>query len=149
MTSSPPLSDLDKSSSLPQWTRVWAGPTLGWSWVPVQPLLRIGTPGPFAVLPGMYVLLVTTLAAQFVINLPSVVSWMKSLPSQGQVFPGTFENALWIKDMTGNAPANNIVINPNGPDTIDALVATSFKIIQARQLLRLYPLPDLSGWFSG
>ena len=58
------------------------------------------------------------------------------------------ERAIWVKDIGGNAGSFNITVSPYGADNIDAMNA-SFIIIQNYQLLRLYPLSDLSGWFSG
>jgi len=145
------IPQLDQSGGAVQWVRTYLGPTIGWVHLPVQPARKVSSAAsPVTVGIGDYGLLVTTLAAPLTINLPSVTEWVQqSIKTHPQMMLGSLELSLWIKDMTGNAPANNITIQPFGPDTIDALVATPFKIIQARQLLRLYPMPDLSGWFSG
>jgi len=88
------------------------------------------------------------------INLPDVVSWaaISVLPLVGAVglipYVQGFERAIFIKDFGGFAAAHPITVHPFGAQKIDNL-SIDFSIVQNRQLLRLYPLGDLSGWFSG
>jgi hypothetical protein len=59
-----------------------------------------------------------------------------------------FDRSLWIKDLSGTASQlAPIVIMPSGTDQIDQL--SSFSIITTNDLIRLYPLTDLSGWYTG
>lgn len=112
--------------------------------VRVKPETLITSAGSYTVQPGDSILLVNV-AGLVTTMLPSVARWVKENyynPSTG------FERALYIKDYGGNANAFNITVTPNGTDKIDNFSA-SFTIVQNRQLLRLYPLNDLTGWWSG
>jgi len=136
--------DLDQGGQYFQKVRIYLGPTLGATEVQVQPQIRITVGGTTTLNPGNYVVLVDAGPNNVTIQLPDVAAWMKVLP----FLPGTdLEAAIWIKDLGGNARTNNIVINPFGSQTIDKL--PQLKIIQTRQLVRLYPLTvDLSGWVA-
>lgn len=135
--------DLDQSGFGWQRARVHLGPTLGWVDTQVRPSRTITTPGTYDVLPGDSVIFVNA-AGSVTINLPDVRAWVNEWAYQ----PATgFERAIWIKDF-GHAAASPITIHPFGTQQIDGL-AQDFSIVQNRQLLRLYPLIDMSGWFSG
>jgi len=137
------MTDLDQSGNGYQQVMAYNGPSLGWVLTRVKPQVAV-TSASYTVQPGDSILLVNR-AGVVTILLPSVARWVKETaynPSVG------FERAIFIKDYGGNAATFNITVTPNGADTIDAL-AMSFTIVQNRQLLRLYPLNDLSGWFSG
>jgi len=117
---------------------------LGWVEVQVQPEVKITSGGTFTVQFGNYVILVDV-NAPVTIQLPDVRVWV----SQNFYQPASgFERAIWIKDLGGNASLQNITVTPFSTQTIDKL-AQSFTILQSRQLLRLYPLNDMTGWFSG
>jgi hypothetical protein len=95
------------------------------------------------VAPGDSVIFVNV-AAAITINLPDVRLWVNEIAYQ----PATgFERAIWIKDL-GNAGAFPITIHPFFGQVIDNL-AQSFQIVQNRQLLRLYPFNELTGWWTG
>ena len=135
--------DLSQSGNNAQVSRVYLGPSLGWVEVQVKPQTAVTT-ATYTVAAGDSILLVNR-AGTVTISLPSVATWVKESAYQ----PATgFERALWIKDYGGNAASFNITVTPNGSDTIDGL-AQSFTIVQNRQLLRLYPLNSLLGWYSG
>jgi len=135
--------DLDQSGFGWQRARVYLGPTLGWVDTQVRPSRTITAGGTFNVLPGDSVIFVN-IAALVTVNLPDVRAWVQETAYQ----PATgFERALWIKDL-GNAAAFNITVHPFGGQVIDNL-AIDFSIVQNRQLLRLYPFIDMSGWYSG
>jgi hypothetical protein len=76
--------------------------------------------------------------------LPDVALWAKEPIYQPY---NTYDRALWIKDRGGNAALANITIFPFGAQTIDlqpmAQIVTNF------ELLRFYPLNDLTGWYLG
>lgn len=136
--------DIDKSGDTFQWERVWCGPTLGWQFVPVKGSIQVTTAGAHSVPAGIAIVFVNV-AGLVTINLPDINVWVQM--TQGQP-PAGFERAIYIKDLGGNAAANNITVAPFAGQKIDNL-AQNFTIVQNRQLLRLYPLNDRTGWFSG
>lgn len=136
--------DLDQSGNSFQTVQVYMGPSLGWMTVQVKPSQSVIAAGAVTLASGASLVFVNV-AGLVTINLPDVKKWLQEaayLPAVG------FERAIWIKDLGGNANANNITVTPFGTQTID-LLNQNFTIIQNHQLLRLYPLNDLSGWFSG
>ncbi len=138
------MTDLDQSGQTFQWVYVNLGPTLGWVKTLVKPSQEITSAGTTTLGSGASLVFVNV-AGAVTILLPDVRSWLK----EAQYQPATgFERAIWIKDLGGNAATFNITVTPFSTQTID-LLAQSFTILQTRQLLRLYPLNDLSGWFSG
>lgn len=138
------MPDIDQSGLAWQTAKVWLGPTLGWVMQQVRPTQSITTGGATTLQAGASVVFVN-IAALVTVNLPPVSQWVLETAYQ----PNTgFERALWIKDFGGNANAFNITVHPFAGDKIDNL-AQDFTIIQNRQLLRLYPLIDLTGWYSG
>jgi hypothetical protein len=143
MASLPLPIDLDRSGNSYQGLRVYLGPSLGWVQTRVKPESFVTAAGTYQLGSDAGVVL-CNVAAAIVLNLPDVRAWVQEFAYQ----PGTsFERAIWIKDLGGFATANPIVINPFPGQFIDLL--TSFQIINNYQLLRLYPLADLSGWFVG
>ena len=136
--------DLDQSGSAYQGIKVYLGPSLGWVQSQVKPQVKVTSAGTTTIQPGTSLVLINV-AASVTIQLPSVAAWVREFAYN----PATaFDRSIWIKDLGGNAALFPITITPFGADQIDAL-AGSFTIIQNRMLLRLYPLNDLSGWFSG
>lgn len=136
--------DLDQSGQSYQQVRAYLGPSLGWVMVRVKPETLIASAGTYTVQPGDSILLVNV-AGLVTVQLPDVARWVKETaynPATG------FERAIYVKDYGGNAAAFNITIAPFGTNTIDKF-ASNFTIIQNRQLLRLYALNDLTGWWSG
>lgn len=136
--------DLDQGGFTYQKVRVWMGPSLGWVDQQVKPNFNIVIAGTFNLPAGTSIVLINV-AGLVTVNLPSVAAWLKEPACNPMT---AFERALWIKDLGGNAQAFNITVAPFGTDKIDNL-GISFTIVQNRQLLRLYPLNDLSGWMSG
>lgn len=138
------LADLDKGGTNAQFVRTWLGPTLGWAMLPVTPELIFSSGGAL-VLPA-YASRVLLKAAVTPITLPSVAQWMTAALPLGNT--AGFDRSLFIKDLSGlPTPGSPFLINRSGTDTIDGL--TQWKITNANQLVRLYPLSDLSGWFVG
>lgn len=138
------MTDLDQSGQYFQSTKVYLGPSLGWRMVQVQPTRTITAAGTTTLDAGDSVVFVNV-AGAVTVNLPDVRLWM----GQNYSRPMTgFERAIWVKDLGGNAAANNITVHPFTGQKIDNLLS-DFVIVQNRQLLRLYPLNDLTGWFSG
>jgi hypothetical protein len=124
--------------------RTYLGPSLGWVEVQVRPPRTISVAGTFPILPGDSVIHVNV-PGLVTLLLPSVLVWV---PEAGYQPATGFERAIWIKDLGGNAAAFPITVTPFGIQTID--LQSSLQILQARQLVRLYPLPDnISGWYSG
>jgi hypothetical protein len=137
-------SDLDKGGAYSQMQRVWHGPTLGWLNEFVLPVVTITSGGITDVPPGVSLLLVDV-AATVTINLPDA-----NVVLQQTAYQAAFgiERSIWIKDFGGNAAAFNITINPFGTQKFDKTL-TQLIIGQNRQLVRLYPLGDGTGWFVG
>jgi len=136
--------DLDKGGAYSQKLRVWCGPTLGWQDEFVLPTVTI-TSGGVTNLPAGVSLLLIDVAATVTINLPSAIVVLQQTsfqPANG------IERSIWIKDFGGNAAAFNITVNPFGTEKFDKTLA-SLTIGQNRQLVRLYPLGDGTGWFVG
>ncbi len=127
-----------------QFLRTWLGPSLGWQDLPVAAQTFVTSAAPLTIQPQMSRVILK--AAVTAIQLPSVVAWvtantalMAQGPSDGR--------SLWIKDLSGTAGLNPITVTPYGVDLVDGLL--SWSIINANELLRLYPLSDLSGWYVG
>jgi hypothetical protein len=135
------LGQLDKG--LPyQSVRTWLGPTLGW----VQEVVRpetIYTVSTINLGPKDSVALIN-FAGVVTVNLPDVGAWVRE-PAYNMYTP--FERAIWIKDISGVAMSNNIIVNPFGTQTIDGLI--SFTLAMNRGIIRLYPRNDLQGWYVG
>lgn len=145
-----PPADLDQSGNYGQRQRVYLGPSVGWKDIDVNPPTLVEGVASYNVGAGDSFLFVNN-NVPCTINLPDVSVWMGH--TQGGIrynaITGT-ERCLFIKDWAGTASVNNITVHPfNLPfQTIDRLV-NNFVIVQNRQLLRLYPLNDLTGWMSG
>ena len=137
-------SDLDQSGSSWQKVRAWQGPSLGWVEVQVKPSRTINVGGSYQVFPGDGVIFVNVAAAVTLV-LPDVKLWVNEFAYQ----PATaFERAIWIKDLGGNAATFPITIQTPVGQSIDA-ITPPYTISVSRQLARLYPLNDLSGWWVG
>lgn len=139
-------SDLDKSGNAYQRALINLGPTLGGFIVNVQPLAQLNvTVAGSTTLDSNANLVMVNVNGSVTLLLPSVITW---LTAALQLNLNIYSGAIWIKDLGGHAAAFPITVTPFGAQKIDNL-AQSFTIVQNRQLIRLYPLSDLSGWFSG
>lgn len=79
------------------------------------------------------------------IALPSVASWVVAPPQQNNT---AFDRSILIKDLIGAASAAApVVVTPSGTDQIDTLA--TYSIITPFDLIKLFPLSDLSGWWVG
>lgn len=135
--------DLDQSGNGYQQVRVFLGPSLGWTMQAVKRELDVTAAGSTTITPGSSLILVNC-SGLVTLLLPDVTKWVQEnayLPATG------FERAVIIKDIGGHAAAFNITVTPFGAQKIDGL-AQSFTIVQNRQLLRLFPLNDQTGWAS-
>jgi len=140
----PSPQDLDQSGYAFQGLNIYLGPSLGWVRTRVKPEFPITIADIYTLTSDCGVVLVNV-TGSVTINLPDVRTWIQEFAYN----PSTaFERAIWIKDLGGHAGAFPIVINPFGTQAIDTR-ATSTSISTNFQLLRLYPLADLSGWFTG
>jgi hypothetical protein len=138
------LTNLDQGSNA-QFTRTWLGPSLGWAMLPVVPELLVTSVAPLVL--GPYTSRVILKNAVKSVTLPSVVAWVNcQSPSPSPM--SAFDRSIWIKDYAQDASlANPIIVSPSGTDTIDGL--SSFSIITAGELIRLYVLSSLEGWYVG
>ena len=136
--------DLDQSGTGFQRVRAYLGPSLGWKELYVKPSQSVVAAGTVTLPPGTSIVFVNV-AGLVTLLLPDITKWVQE--NAGQPATG-LERSIWIKDLGGNANAFNITVTPFDSQKID-LLQQSFIIVQNRQLLRLYPLNDLSGWFSG
>jgi hypothetical protein len=136
--------DQDQSGSAWQKARTWLGPTLGWVDTQVRPSRAIAIAGTYQVFTGDSVIFVNV-PGLVTLLLPDVRLWIQEPAYQ----PATgFERAIWIKDLGGNAASFPITVSPFSGQTID-LLGTPFQVVVNRQLIRLYPLNDQTGWWVG
>lgn len=139
------LAQLDQGGSNCQWVKTYLGPTLGWVMLPVVPELEITSAAALTLSP--YTSRVLLKAAVKAIALPKVSQWMLATLPLANV--SAFDRSIWIKDYIGAAGVGvaAIVLTPNSTDLIDGLA--SYSIITPNDLIRLYPLTDLTGWYVG
>lgn len=138
------LTNLDQGGGRTRYTRVWAGPSIGWVEVPVATETMVTAAGDYqAVLGDVYILVNKTVPAANSVLLPDVALWVKG--NMTQTFGVGFDRSLTITDYAGNASTNNITITPFGAQTINGF--SSWTIGEAFSTVCLRPLSDLSGWF--
>ena len=137
--------DLDQSGNGFQGVRTFIGPTLGWTQVRVRPERLITVAGTYNATSDDGVILVNV-AGLVTLTLPDVRAWFNQPYSQPAP---SFERAIWIKDIGGNAAAFNITVLPwvGGGQRIDQQISAA--LTANFQMLRLYPISDFSGWFVG
>jgi hypothetical protein len=136
------MADLDQGGGFPQYSRTWLGPTVGWAMLPIAPERIITSAAALVIQPFDSRILLN--AAVVLVTLPDVISWIRA-PFQANV--SAFDRSLWIKDLGHNATANPVVVSAFGTQKIDGF--STFTIVTDGELIRLYPLSDLSGWFVG
>jgi hypothetical protein len=136
--------DLDQSGAGWHKVRTWLGPSLGWVDTQVKPSRYVNVAGSYQVLAGDGIIFVNA-SGLVTLQLPDVRLWVTEPACQ----PATaFERAIWIKDLGGNATAFPITIQPFTGQSIDML-GTPYTISVNRQLARLWPLINLTGWWVG
>ena len=139
--------DLDTGSNAQQ-ALTYLGPSLGWALLPVQPELIVTQAG--ALVLGPYASRVLLNAPAITpVTLPSVSQWMQAQGPDGLVQNiAGFDRSIWIKDLAYSASAlTPIVVAASGSDTIDG--QATFQIVEAGQMIEIYPLTDCSGWYVG
>jgi microcystin-dependent protein len=133
--------DQDRSGRGFQQSRIWLGPSLGWTMEAIQASTKIMVAGPYTVQPGDSLLLVDV-PGVVSISLPDVRDWVAQTANQ----PATgFNRSIVVKDLGGNATNFNITIIPFAGQAIDKTVG-SILINQSFGLIELIPLIDLTGW---
>lgn len=139
--------DLDTGSNAQQ-ALTYLGPSLGWALLPVQAELIVTTPGALTLGPFTSRVLLNAPGITPV-TLPSVSQWMQATAQNGLVQNVSgFDRSVWIKDYSYSASgASPIVILPSGADTIDG--EPSFSIVEMGQMIYLYPMTNLAGWYVG
>jgi hypothetical protein len=133
--------DYDQRGNTYQLNRTYFGPSLGWGLTQVLPAQTVTAAGTTGIGLGASTVLVNV-AASVTLNLPSVVPWAAPINQPTTLF----YRGLWIKDLGGNAGTFAITIYPFAGELIDW--GASYTISVARGFVHLYPLPDLTGWFS-
>lgn len=100
-----------------------------------------------ASLRGQPVRVVTAAGAIDVTSQDVIIGVRKDTPAATIVnlLPAANASPLTVKDLAGNAAANNITLTPNGSETIDG--QASFVIDSNFAALTVRPLPDGSGYF--
>jgi hypothetical protein len=107
----------------------------------VKPEFYITAGGSYTLGPDNGVVLVNTPAA-VTLNLPDVTQWMNEPFGQ----PVTaFERTIWVKDLGGYAGSFPITVQAFPSQKIDTAISATINTFF--RVLRLYPLPDRSGWF--
>lgn len=138
------MTDLDRGGRIYQKVKVYRGPSLGWADIEVCPNVGVSVAGTFNVPLGTHTILVAVTGVT--VQLPDLNVWVNN----NVFYPGTtYENAIWVKDVSGLASvANPIIIAPFPGQLIDSL-SQNFQIVQARGAIRLYPRTQIaSGWAS-
>jgi|SRR6516162_6942731 hypothetical protein len=135
--------DLDQGGITYQRIRIWMGPSLGWFDQQVHPELLIVAAGTYNLSDNTSVVLVNV-GGSVTLNLPNVVAWQREPVYRPMT---AVERSIWIKDLGGNAAAFPISVVPFPGQFID-MISGTFTIVQNRASFRLYPLSDLTGWYS-
>lgn len=137
------LGDIDKGNPY-QRVMVDLGPTIGNELVFVRPsrdVLNTATP----VYVGTADCDILVNVNEFVIvNLPDVRDWVQETQYR---MKSSVKRPIFVKDLGYHASTGNILVAPFGDQVIDGL--PFFTIVTDGELIRLYPLNDLSGWFVG
>ena len=144
---SPPFNpgDLSKLDLGVEWQSMLVnlGPSLGWQQTYIAPSKIYNVP-PNIILTSKDSMVMVNTASPASVSLPDVVAWVRGVAAQ-QCPP--FARMILIKDLTGGAALNNITVVAAQGQTIDG--NPSVKITTNFAMLRLYPRPDLVGWFIG
>jgi len=148
------MADLDQGGVSLQRIRLDCGPTIGLLEAQIEKMpQRVVTVGGTTVLGPNDNQVLVNFNGAVTIQLPDVTAWA-SVVSQPIINAWTipyvqgFDRTIFIKDFGRFAAAHPITVTPFAGQRIDNL-AGPFSIVQNRQLLRLYPMGDLRGWFSG
>ena len=115
--------------------RVYAGPSLGWIEAPIYQDTIIT--GDYTVQPWQSVIL-CNLSAPATVTLPNLTTWL----NQGYSGWG----GIFVKDVAGNAGANNVTISPVAGATINGLATYTIAANRAGILIR--PRSDYAGWYT-
>ena len=119
------------------------GPSLGWQQTFIAPSKIYLVPPNIIVTSKDSIILVNT-ASPASVSLPDVVAWVRGVAAQ-QCPP--FARLIVIKDLTGNAALNPITVVAFQGQKIDGAASVVLNVNFG--ILRLYPRPDLVGWFLG
>jgi hypothetical protein len=119
------------------------GPSSGWQQTFIAPSKIYLVPPNIIVTSKDSIILVNT-ASPASVSLPDVVAWVRGVAAQ-QCPP--FARLIVIKDLTGNAALNPITVVAFQGQKIDGAASVVLNVNFG--ILRLYPRPDLVGWFLG
>ena len=144
---SPPFNpgDLSKLDLGVEWQSMLVnlGPSLGWQQTYIAPSKIYNVP-PNIILTSKDSMVMVNTASPASVSLPDVVAWVRGVAAQ-QCPP--FARLIVIKDLTGNAALNPITVVAFQGQKIDGAASVVLNVNFG--ILRLYPRPDLVGWFLG
>jgi hypothetical protein len=141
--------DYDQGGRNTTYTMATLGPSLGNVLLPVMPQTIISGSSCYTCQPfDSRLLIVGTCGAVY---LPLCSSWMTAQGAGSLVKNlAGFDRSIWIKDLHHQTSSGNpFTVYPavGSGDLIDGL--PSIQLIEEGFCLRLYPLTDLSGWYTG
>jgi hypothetical protein len=130
--------DLDQGGTFREWTKLYLGPSVGWTYVPGNVLFPITVAGTYTLLVGTSVVTVNVAGAVTII-LPTAIA--PSVPAG--VLPGRFSyTPITIIDVGGNAAAYPITIQPaSGGEDIMGLAS-----ITISNNYGSFTLDPIKGW---
>jgi len=132
--------DLDQGGTFREWTKVWMGPSIGWVPRPTYNVLLITAPGTYTIDRSTSNVNVNS-AIGVIVVLPSTLFSVAGATAQ----PGTFvANPVIVTDLSGNANAAPITINPAAGDTIMGL--SSIQLTANYGAFTLLPNSGLRTW---
>lgn len=134
--------DLDQGGTFRQMQRVYAGPSVGWQYIPQTTVLPITTAGTTTVARGMN-LITVDVAGLVTVQLPSSLrspAGPQAIPGQDLIYPTV------VVDAGGNANDSTAIITilPFGAETIDGLAQITIEAPYGAYVLQ--PKIDTGGW---
>ena len=134
--------DLDQGGTRRQMQRVYAGPSVGWQYIPQTTVLPITTTGTTTVARGMNMVLVNvnaTVSVQLPSSLRSAAG-PQAIPGQDLIYPTVVVDAGGF----ANSTTAKITILPAAGETIDGLASITIEAPYGAYVLQ--PKIETGGW---